>query len=339
MLSVASIGTGWVTTNRHIPSLLRHSRVRLVGVIDRNEERGREAARRFGVEYSRDMDAPWMRRVQAVTIGTPPETHHALVLEAIGRGMHVLTEKPFAMSPAEGREMVDAAERAGKILAVVHNFQFARSVSEARRRFRHGDAGELKSVFGLQFSNHARRLPSWYKQLPCGLFYDEAPHLLYLLKSFVPDFMPTNVHVARSLDAGDNTPRLVSTVHDRGTIVGAIDMFFDSALSEWQLVLMGSRETLIADIFRDILVRLPADNRHEGRDVLRTTASAVFGHLAGTITSGIGHVRGTLDYGNDEVIRRWVGAIETGVEPEGIAARDGLAVIEAMARVVDAAAR
>ena len=128
---------------------------------------------------------------------------------------------------------------------------------------------------------------------------------------------------------------MVATIHDQGPAVGNIQMFFDAAVSEWQLVLLGSRETLVADIFRDILVRLPPDGKHAGLDVLRTTAHATGSHLLGTITSGFRHVRKTLDYGNDEVIRRFVAATRSGLDPEGISALDGLAIIEAMARVVD----
>ena len=174
----------------------------------------------------------------AVTIGTPPDTHHPLAMQALRLGKHVLVEKPLAMSEEQGREIIDAAARAGRILAVVHNFQFARSVAEARRRLQSGAAGELKSVFGLQFSSHQRRLPTWYKRLPGGLFYDEAPHLFYLLKSFLPRFEVTSVHVSRSLDPADNTPRFVNTIHDAGRCLGTVQMFFDTAVSEWQQLLM-----------------------------------------------------------------------------------------------------
>jgi len=335
MLRVACLGAGWVTMNRHVKALRKHPRVRLVGIVDHNAGRAQAAGAKLGVAHATDLDAPFLREVDAIAIGTPPETHHDLVVAALGRGLHVLVEKPLAMDEAQGRAMVDAARSAKRVLAVVHNFQFARSVSEARRRLESGEAGELKSVFGLQFSSHRRRLPTWYKRLPGGLFYDEAPHLFYLLKSFLPRFAITQVHVSRSLDPEDNTPRFVNTVHDAGPCVGTVQMFFDTAVSEWQLILMGTRETLIADIFRDILIRLPTDRAHGARDILATSASAVAGHLWGTLTSGLLLVRGALDYGNDEVVRRFVEAVENGTEPADISGSDGLAVVSAMARVME----
>ncbi len=335
MLRIATYGAGWVSTHRHIPSLQRHRGVKLVGVLDRHLEHAQAAAAPFRGLAGTDLDARWMRDVDAVVIGTPPETHHALVLAALGCGLHVLVEKPFAMSAAQANEMIEAAQRAKRTLAVVHNFQFARSVAAARRRFDDGEAGELRGVYGLQFSSHDRRLPIWYRTLPCGLFFDEAPHLFYLLKSFLPEFMVASAHVSPSVNPDDRTPRLVSTTHDAGRCVGSIQMFFDTPISEWQLFLMGSREMLVADIFRDILVRIPHDGRHESRDILRTSLASVGGHVLGTFTSGVRHVTGTLDYGNDEVLRRFVAAVQSGDEPRGISASDGLEVVTAMQHVLE----
>ena len=56
--------------------------------------------------------------VDAVTISTPPATRRELVLEAVGRGVHVVADKPFAPSAAAARELVNAAEGAGVLLSV-----------------------------------------------------------------------------------------------------------------------------------------------------------------------------------------------------------------------------
>ena len=115
--------------------------------------------------------------------------------------------------------------------------------------------------------------------------------------------------------------------------IGSLYMTFVSALSEWQLMLFGSKRTAVIDIFRDILVTMPNDRRHESLDVMRTTFSAVGTHLRGVTTAGALHVRGKLDYGNTEVVRRFVSAIHTQTPPQGIDAADGLAVVEMMERI------
>jgi hypothetical protein len=81
-------------------------------------------------------------------------------------------------------------------------------------------------------------------------------------------------------------------------------------------------------VFRDILVVLPSDGAHGARDILRTSAAAIRGHLGGTFASGVRLFSGRLPYGNDEVIRRFVQAVRTGASPDGISAGDGRRVVE-----------
>ena len=39
-----------------------------------------------------------------------------------------------------------------------------------------GELGKIESILELQLTNRNRRLPSWYDELPLGLYYDEAAH-------------------------------------------------------------------------------------------------------------------------------------------------------------------
>ncbi len=267
-------------------------------------------------------------------IGTPPESHHELVLRCLSMGKHVLVEKPFAMTSEQAEEMAQAARSAELQLGVVHNFQFLRSCRRARTIFESGDLGELRGLIGFQSSNHRRRLPRWYKGLPLGLFTDESPHLIYLLLSFLPGAEPKSIFVGPPVSDDDNTPQLVSGhFQSPNGILGSLHMSFVGALSEWQLVLLGSRRTLVVDLFRDILLDVPDDRRHESLDVLQTSMKAVSSHIAGFVSSGIRHVAGTLDYGNGEVFRRFVASVLGGSPPEGIRAEDGAAVVRVMERI------
>ena len=59
-------------------------------------------------------------RVDLVSIAAPTLAHADLAVEALGRGIHVLVEKPIAARPEEGERMLAAARRAGRVLAVGH---------------------------------------------------------------------------------------------------------------------------------------------------------------------------------------------------------------------------
>jgi hypothetical protein len=122
----ASIGLGGVTTNRHIPALRRCAQTRLVGVIDHQPDRAERVARKMQLPLSATAhsaaEVSWLDQVDAVTIGTPPQTHFSLVRSYLEAGKHVLVEKPMAMTVAEADELVALAAEGDRVLAVVHNF-------------------------------------------------------------------------------------------------------------------------------------------------------------------------------------------------------------------------
>lgn len=328
---VVAVGCGWVTTHRHIPSIARTPGLRLVGVVDRDVARREAASRQAGVPGASSLDDPALPAFDAVTIGTAPPSHAPLARHALGLGKHVIVEKPLAMSPAEADDLAALAGSAGRTLAVVHNFQFARSTSAAREAIASGRHGTLRGVVGVQLSNPRRRLPTWYRELPGGLFYDESPHLFYLVRAFAGRARVAAVAGIPSVDPADPTPRHVSVAFDAdGGRFAALSLTFDAAVSEWYVALLCERGTLVCDLFRDVLVALPDDGGHRPLEIMRTSAVATLRHWLGVARSGAGHLARRLDYGNDEVFRRFAEACRTGLPPQGIDARDGAAIVSDM---------
>lgn len=312
-LRIGVVGLGWVGTTRHIPVIARNPQFELVGIADRSSSRLEALASRYRVRGSTAdslAEIDWIEEVDAVSIATAPMAHHDLACEAIERGLHVITEKPFAMTVAEGRAMVAAAAGANRRLAVVHNFQFARSMRRLRRDLESSRLGQIRGLRAIQLGNPSRRLPDWYEELPLGLFYDESPHLLYLLSSIAG---PLSLVKAVSAEnrRGGATPTLIdawfATQGDDYPI--SLSCNFESSVSEWYLVIHGEHAMAVVDIFRDIYMRLPNDGRHGTTDVIRTSLAATGQHWWQHLTSGVPHLAGKLRYGNDEVFARFARAI------------------------------
>src|SRR5262245_17844906 len=164
--TVGVIGAGWVTRARHIPALRRSRRCRVVGVIDHHLDRARDLAGRFKIpQVSEGLKAPWLDEADAVTIGVSPLSHFEVARSMLERGKHVLLEKPMCLSVAEGEALARSARQKHLTLAIVHNFQFARSVLRARALLASGRWGRVVGLHGFQLSNEKRRLPTWYDQL------------------------------------------------------------------------------------------------------------------------------------------------------------------------------
>ena len=334
-LSVVSVGAGWATSERHLPALSGDKRVRVIGIIDPNLERAMRLARRFDVPNAgTSLEAPWISEADCVTIGAPPLQHGDLVEQALQRGLHCLCEKPFVLPSQRAVELSARARDAGLVLAVVHNFQFARCGRRLFELAEGGGLGTIEAVYGVQLSNKQRRLPRWHNELPGGLFVDEAPHLLYLIRRLLGDLEP------RMVDAridGHAVRDLVSTF-EHESIWAVLSMNFDASVSEWQYVVVGSEAVAAMDVFRDLLIVVENDGSHRALDVLRSSMSLVGGHVAGFAASGARMVGRRLSYGNDEVVRRFVDAVEGSSDRvEWMTGDDGCAVVGCLESLLERA--
>jgi scyllo-inositol 2-dehydrogenase (NADP+) len=333
-----------VTTHRHIPAMRRHGGYDVVCLADRRAERAHEAAARVKVphhELAEGVEQLSLRdRIEAVTCGTAPFAHHHVIRSALEAGKHVLTEKPFTMTLDEGEELAALARDRGLVLAVVHNFQFAPSVKRLRRWLDSGRLGQVRAVWATQLSNPARRLPTWFDELPGGLFYDESPHLIYMARALAGgELEPVSVTVHPSTRGLVNTPAQIDAQMRAGVVPVSIQMNFEAPVSEWHVAVLGDRGLGVVDLFRDIAVFTPNDGDHHAPDVIRTSASASWHHWLGYLRSGPGHVLGRLRYGNDEVFSRFHDAVRSGEPPQGIGADDALAVLRVQHWILEAGGR
>jgi predicted dehydrogenase len=97
--------------------------VDLVAVVDVDPARAQAIATRCRTEAATDYRTLF-GRVDCVSLAVPTPLHFALTMEFLTHGIDVLVEKPLTASVADGRALVDAAERAGRILQVGHLERF-----------------------------------------------------------------------------------------------------------------------------------------------------------------------------------------------------------------------
>ena len=188
---VALVGCGRIA-HVHCGYLRQNPFADCVGACDLNTEAREAFAARWQLPTFADPEelvaatAP-----DAVHIVTPPATHAPLAIDLLGRGLHVLVEKPMALSVAQADTMVAAAERAGKHLTVDHNRWFDPVVQAARSLVDGGELGELVGVEVFQGAaigegeGAGPREGHWSSALPGGALYDSAPHPVYLLYGFI----------------------------------------------------------------------------------------------------------------------------------------------------------
>lgn len=323
-LRIGVAGAGWVAGARHVPSYLRLPDVEIVAVYDRAEQRARRLAEAVPgqVPSTSDLDRFLAEGLDVVSIATSPWSHAEIAVRALDSGAHVFTEKPMALDGAQARQMADAARQADRMLAVSHNFLYSRAMKETRHKLA---GARVEYAAGLQLSAESRRLPVWYRDLPGGLMFDEAPHLVYTLNDLLGGGLRLDHARGDIDDAGQ--PRSVELLVAGETGRGQITMVFDAPVSEWHVLASSARGVVGLDLFRDIAVRIRPDGAHGARDIARTSVAALGGHVLGFAKAGGRLVRGRQFWGHDELIAAFIDAVRTGAE-EPVALADSLAVVD-----------
>jgi predicted dehydrogenase len=102
--------------------------VHLVGIFDRNRERAEEIAAAANTGVLADLSGDF----DAVTIAVPTESHVAVAMPLVERGIPVLIEKPLARSVPEADALIALAASKGVVLAVGHTERFNPAVEAAR---------------------------------------------------------------------------------------------------------------------------------------------------------------------------------------------------------------
>lgn len=322
---VGIAGAGWVATARHMPSFLSHPAVDVVAVYDRSEDRAAALGAKVPggrVLSTSSLDRFLAEGLDVVSIATSPWSHAEISIQASAAGAHVFTEKPMAMDGPDARRMTQAAADAGKLLSVSHNFLYSRAMQETRRKLR---GAPVEYAAGLQLSAETRRLPSWYRNLPGGLMFDEAPHLAYTLNDLLGGNLRLD-HARGDID-DEGQPRSVELLVAGNTGRGSITMVFNAPVSEWHVMASSANGIVGMDLFRDISVRVAPDGAHGALDIARSSAMALGGHALGFAKAGSRLVTKKQFWGHDVLLGQFVDAVITG-GPAPVTAEESLAVVD-----------
>ncbi|MCA1481997.1 Gfo/Idh/MocA family protein, partial [Bradyrhizobium sp. NBAIM08] len=116
-LRAAVVGLGWAG-RQHMHGYVACPDTDLVAVCGLETDVAAELAGDLGVPATyRTLDELLAAdHVDVVSIATPTALHAPMAITALDAGVHVLSEKPIAETPARAAEMVAAAERNGRVL-------------------------------------------------------------------------------------------------------------------------------------------------------------------------------------------------------------------------------
>ncbi|SDX47793.1 Predicted dehydrogenase [Arthrobacter sp. cf158] len=193
MTRAAIIGCGDISTV-HFSAIATLGDVELVAVCDTDPGRlGAAAAAHCVPGYADYLDMLREVSPDVVHVCTPHHLHASVAADCLERGVNVIVEKPLAHTLAEGKRLIEVAERSPAKIAVCFQNRY-NATSQAMRKML--DDGGLGQVIGASATVMWHRDGDYYRSRPWrgtwaegggGLMMNQAIHTVDLLQWLVGD--------------------------------------------------------------------------------------------------------------------------------------------------------
>jgi predicted dehydrogenase len=180
---VAVIGLGNAGYTLHLPALAAMQDAGVVAGVDPSAERRERAAAKFGIPVFPSFDEMVAKAApDVIVVGTPPDSHAEYCLRSFGAGAHVICEKPFVSSLDEADRVIAAAQRAGRQIALNHEFRempIFRAIRDEAARARNEDVVFAQVWQLMDLPPWAE--PGWRGQMLQRTLYEAGVHLVDFL--------------------------------------------------------------------------------------------------------------------------------------------------------------
>jgi predicted dehydrogenase len=243
LIRYAVVGLGHIAQNAVLPAFRNARRnSRLTALVSDDPKKLRTLARKYGVKqtYSYDQFEACLRNVDAVYIALPNSMHEEYTVRAARAGVHVLCEKPMAVTVAECERMIDACRAASVKLMIAYRLHFEEINLEVMDLVRRGRIGDLK-YFNSSFSMSVK--PGnirTVRKLGGGTLYDIGVYCInaarYLFRAEPKEVMAVSVNSGEEKVA-EIDESTASVLRFDGERVGAFVTSFNAAdAASYQIV-------------------------------------------------------------------------------------------------------
>jgi predicted dehydrogenase len=183
------------------------SEVELTAVCDTNPDALLPIAEKFSVPgFATHQELLESGLVDMVIIATPHYFHPPIAIDAFKKGLHVISEKPIAVTVSDADAMIKAAKEADKIFGVMHQMRSSPRLRAVKKMIQDGLIGEINRTnmifpsFRCQAYYNSQEWRATWTGEGGGILINQAPHALDLLTwwgglpSRVTGFTRTRLH-------------------------------------------------------------------------------------------------------------------------------------------------
>lgn len=176
---IGFLGTGWIGRHR-MEAMMATDAIEAAAICDPEEGCAREAAKIApDAVIANSFDELLDAQLDGLVIATPSALHADQSIAALDRGMAVFCQKPLGRNAAEAQEVLAAAQRADRLLAVDFSYRLTTATEALARLVRSGHLGEIFAI-DLVFHNAYGPDKPWFydrEQSGGGCLMDLGVHL------------------------------------------------------------------------------------------------------------------------------------------------------------------
>ncbi len=161
------IGLGRISMNEFMPGVLKSDKCRITGLVSGHRDKAERVAKQYNVPETsiytyEDFDKRMTSNsdVDAVYVALPNSMHAEYTVRSARAGKHVLCEKPMAVSVAECKQMIGAANAANRKLLIAYRCQYEPNYLKAIQAIRNGEIGKIELIdasFGFNIGQNEWR--------------------------------------------------------------------------------------------------------------------------------------------------------------------------------------
>lgn len=157
--------------------------VKLVGIYDENNIRGKSVARKYETTYYSNLESLLRKEdLDAVIICSENIKHKQHVIAAAQAHKHILCEKPIATTIDDAREMISTCKQHNVILQIAFPVRFSPPISRMKHLI---EQGELGRILAMRGTNHGQNPGEWFvdpKLSGGGAVLDHTVHIIDIMR-------------------------------------------------------------------------------------------------------------------------------------------------------------
>ncbi len=248
-LRIGLIGCGQIG-HAHMEAYRTNPNAKIIAVVDTDIDRAEKFANEIGAKaYKSHREMIQNEKLDGVSLCTVPSSHRDITLDLLDAGIHVLCEKPLALSVVQAEEMINKAAQKNRILLTAFKLRFFEEVIKAKEMISKGELGK-PLTFRLMFGGYMDMAGTWYSKKEIsggGVIMDNGPHAIDLIHYLFGEVANVSVDASDVKNLGVEDTAKLNLVLKNGT-VGTIDLSWPAYVTpQSYLEIIGDEGTALLD--------------------------------------------------------------------------------------------